>query len=116
MTHPNKDILVALANGEEIEWRYKEGKWWQLQVGSPSRLDADAMVALLGPEYYPDYSFRIKPKKVMIRHACDAGGNVFVFTQNFNKQETNAAEMAEKNNRMIWLDEWHEASFGPEGE
>ena len=111
MTHPNKDLLIALANGEEIEWRYRNQPWQSNQYQANRFL----VVVLTYPEDYPDYSFRIKPKKVMIRHARDAGGNIFVFTKNFSQQETNAAEMAEKSNRMIWLDEWHEASFGPEG-
>lgn len=109
MTHPNKDILIAIANGEEIEWRYKNGPWKVVQ-------QIEYAYELFFPQDYPDYSFRIKPKKVMIRHAkYKDGSTVFVFTKNFNKFEDIASSAVEKSGDLVWLDEWHEASFGPEG-
>ncbi len=111
MTHPNKDILIALANGEEIEWRYKEERW-QLLL-QPAGLWA---ALVLGPEYYPDYSFRIKPKKVMIRHAkYKDGTTMFVFSKNFSNLEDKSTQEAETSDELIWLDEWHESSFSPAG-
>ena len=88
--HKHYDVIVAWANGEEIEWS-KDGEIW-----SPSR-----------PRWPEDYFYRVKPKPPMYRLYSNKNmlGIVNVVLKDFSKFETgNLDYLKEKD--IVWLTDW----------
>jgi hypothetical protein len=49
--HKHRDVIIAWAEGERIQYRSENGNWVDESDGSP--------------EWYDDFEYRIKPKRVM---------------------------------------------------
>jgi len=99
--HPHADIIIAWANGETIECKY-HGPW---QAVDPN----------VAPTFAPSDAYRIKPKVVMIRHYTFKNGNtaMSIAAKNYSDIEDIYASQLEECDDIIWLDDWHKASFGP---
>jgi hypothetical protein len=116
MQHPNSEVIKAWADGEEIQFNSTITP----EVGWRKYIQSEHL-RMGGVNWGPwnanqdMYKWRITPKKVMIRHATHGDlGTVAVYLKNYNKSEDQATARAEDAADIIWLDEWHEASFGPE--
>lgn len=97
------EIMLAYANGEKIEYKVAGHAAW------------DDTPSLSGPAFnWCNTEYRIKPKKVMIRHALGTEGMVSVLLRGFNTAEDSVTDVWESDTRTIYLDDWHEASFGPQ--
>jgi len=79
VTHPYKDILIAVANGEQVQWRKMDDTWRDEPAKEVLREIAGSMSS---PERY-----RIKPKTINIngfevpeplREAPDHGSGYYV--------------------------------------
>ena len=91
--HKHYDVIVAWANGEEIQWS-KDGKsWYRHDGGQPSWIEGI---------YY-----RVKPKIPMYRlySTKDMPGIVNVVLKDFSKFESNNLE-ALNENYIVWLTDW----------
>ena len=99
--HPHADIIIAWANGETIGV-LDESNW----------MTVDPNVA---PTFAPRDKYRIKPKVVMIRHYTLKNGNttMSIAVRNYSDVEDIYVSQMEASDDVIWLDDWHEASFGP---
>jgi len=99
--HPHADIIIAWANGETIEF-LDENTW--------ITVDPD-----IAPTFAPRDEYRIKPKAVMIRHYAFKYHNKSVnsVVKNYSSTEDIYASQLEVCDDIIWLDNWHKASFGP---
>ena len=92
--HKHYDVIVAWANGEEIEWS-EDGKIWF--GGQPAS----------SPSWLENYFYRVKPKTPMYRLYSDKDipEVVNVVLKNFSDFETfnwNAL----KTNNIVWLTDW----------
>ena len=116
MQHPNSEFIKAWADGVALEVRDKtnpNNPWLIFVQNSNTRW---------GPWCScPDnWEWRIAPKKVMIRHALRGNmeRNVWAYTKGFHPDDDDITQHVEnriaKGDDIKWLDEWHEAGFGPE--
>lgn len=65
MKHPYADILIALAEGKEIQWKRPQGGW-ELQ-------DADAVLNEIFERTYSVDNYRIKPATITVNNVtCEA--------------------------------------------
>lgn len=73
MKHPYADILIAIAEGKEIQWQDSVGVWLNEPVSC-------ALMEIRSPEYSPR-RYRVKPATININGVeCEApveGGNGF---------------------------------------
>ena len=110
----NKQFLIAHANGEIVEFRLKNNNApWDSIIYAQS--DVTDELVFSGDQY--NFEFRIKPKKVLIRHGsspyCE-GGYPFVVVKHYSSETDSVSAAWENDESVTWLDNWHEASFGPE--
>jgi hypothetical protein len=65
--HKHRDVIIAWANGETIQWRKDESEEWS-DLRSPERATKS------NPGFYEEYQYRIKPKlKTMYLHLFSDG-------------------------------------------
>lgn len=58
MTHPYKEILIAIANGEQVEWQGSNGEWQSQSVNTN--------LAEIAAEIYGPKRYRVKPRTINI--------------------------------------------------
>jgi hypothetical protein len=58
MTHPYKDILIAIANGEQIQWHGADGIWYD-------QTHEGALQKIALSDYDPE-RYRVKPRTLRI--------------------------------------------------
>ena len=65
MKHPYADILIAIAEGKEIQWNKSQGGW-------DTQSAEDTLHEIIHGEYSPE-RYRIKPDTILINGVeCDA--------------------------------------------
>jgi hypothetical protein len=97
MTTPHKHaaIIHAWADGETIEV-CRDGEWTDIKK----------------PAWSLDYDYRIKPSPVMLRHyTLKESSYIYSLSKNYSDVEDQVLKDTIKGENIIWLDEWHEASF-----
>lgn len=100
MAYKHRDVVIAWMDGETIQFKF-DGDWVD---------EVPFSQALHIPDIYHEY--RIKPKPVMIRHALHSLATApLVYVKNYNEKEDKVSKEAEYDPDIIWLDDWHEASF-----
>jgi hypothetical protein len=58
VTHPYKEILIAIANGESVQWQSRTGEWQSQSVNT--------ILAEIAAEIYAPERYRIKPPAINI--------------------------------------------------
>ena len=97
--HPHYDVIVAWAEGKKIQLLNTQDCWVDLDM-------------LMAPTFIASLKYRIKPDPVMIRHFRAPGNSVILIAaKNYSASEDRYLNDVEGS--AIWLDDWHEASFGP---
>ena len=93
--HKHKDVIIAWANGEEIEFRDPDSsiEWKPIKV----------------PSWFPDTDYRVKPEPTESVHtfrigvaACDDGG-FYTFTADNEEEER---DYQSEPNFITWLSDW----------
>ena len=103
MAHRNAEAIKAWADGHEIQYN-AHGVWYTYSFSAQS--------GDLGPWGDVYFEWRVAPKKVLIRHAmCD--GKIVTLLKNYSTKEDAVALELQTRPGLLWLDDWHEASFGP---
>ena len=94
--HKHYDVIVAWANGEEIEWS-DDGKNWHLR-------DAGVSPATW---WFESLYYRVKPKTPMYRLYSnkDAINAVYVVLKDFSDYETKNLKYLEEKD-IIWRTDW----------
>ena len=97
--HKWHDVIVAYAEGEEIQFFNKRTFRWE---DAPFRWE-DAPV----PTFYPEYEWRVKPKSPMYRLFIYNGGEeVFVVVKNYSDVETETLRVIKAAKDVVWLTDW----------
>lgn len=106
MAPRNAEIIKAYAEGREIQYKI-HGDWYTY-----NSMSGDYNT---GPWSSTYFEWRIAPKKVMLRHGkIVSTGTIQVFLKNYNLEEDRFSSEYSEPGNVDWLDDWHEASFGPE--
>lgn len=110
--HINAAVIKAWAEGQDIEYYSNHKNKWETYYMDKHFMHS--VNAVWGPwNSFDSYKWRIAPKKVMIRHAL-LGSTVLCYTKNYSDTEDKVFINIENDPNITWLDDWHEASFGPE--
>jgi hypothetical protein len=84
VTHPYKEILIAIANGEQVQWQSPTGEWLSIA-------EHVVLSEIRNPTYAPD-RYRVKPKTINIngidvpepvREALEEGTLYWLVADNF---------------------------------
>lgn len=107
MTYKHRDIVIAWMDGTTIQHKLRSGEW----------VDVSPFNSILSTNYTmfdENVEYRIKPAPVLIRHyvyqnALHAYPCVAV--RNWNEAANIVSAGLAERRDIIWLDNWHEATF-----